>query len=78
MLQLVDGLAPVQAPLLLGDTLPSAIDPHHFRPSLDRHLFSAISSGNGIVIRIEPDSAEPIYPARSTLTGVKGLTWQRV
>lgn len=43
----------------------------------DRYISSVVSGRNGVVIRIETNSTEPVHPASDTLTEVKGITGQR-
>ena len=46
--------------------------------SMPRHLPSAVSGRNGVVIHIETNSTESVHPAGDTLTGVKGIPGQRI
>ena len=78
MFQLVDVLLSVQTPPVPGNTLPLKIDGDRFGTGFDGYLPSAVSGRNGVVIRIETNSTEPVHPAGDTLTGVKGIPGQRI
>lgn len=63
---------------MLGNTLSLTVNRDRFGTSLYGDFSPAIGCGNGVVVRIEADSAETIHPTRDTLAGGKGISRQRI
>ena len=78
MFRFVNSLISAQTSPVLRNTLPRKVDENHFRTSLDRYLFATINSRHRVAISVKADGTESVYPAGSSLTGLKRITGQRV